>query len=211
MDKNVQSVLQKRMERTAAALRKNRFDAHVVQNREALLQKLQECLPAGASCAVGGSMTLFEAGVIDLLRSGDYTFYDRYAEGTDAKQVFRQSFSCDVYLASANAVTEEGEIYNMDGNGNRVAAIAYGPDKVILVAGCNKIVSNLEEARERNRRVAAPANARRLNKEGNPCYHTGICSDCSSPTRFCSHELVCHFQMVENRITVFLVGEELGY
>lgn len=211
MDPNLQTVIDQRLERTAKALRANRFDAHVLRSREELFAKLKDLIPQGASCSVGGSMTLFEAGVIDFLKSGDYRYLDRYAEGADLKQVFHDALGCQVYLMSSNAVTERGELYNMDGNGNRVAALAYGPEKVIVIAGCNKIVPDLEAARVRNRTVSAPANARRLGKEKNPCYHTGTCADCASDTRFCSLELVCRFQMNAGRIAVLLMNEPLGY
>lgn len=211
MDQNLQTVIEKRMQRTVDALNKHHFDAHLVKTREELLQKLSEYLPAGTSCSVGGSVTLFETGVIDYLKNGDFSYIDRYAPGADTRQCFRDALTCQVYLTSTNAITETGELYNMDGNGNRVAALIYGPDKVIVIAGYNKIVRDLDEARRRNREIAAPGNAVRLNKDGIPCFHTGYCTDCKSPGRFCCHEVVTHQQIVQGRITVLLVAEELGY
>lgn len=210
MDKHLQSVITKRLERTEKALNHNRFDAHVLGSREELMDKLREMIPPGTSCSVGGSMTLFETGVIDFLQSGDFHYLDRYAPEADHRQIYRDAFSCQVYLTSSNAITEDGKLYNMDGNGNRVAALIYGPDRVIVIAGYNKIVADLEAARQRNRQVSAPANAQRLGKEL-PCAHLGHCADCSSPQRFCSSEVIIHCQMVPGRITVLLLAEELGY
>lgn len=211
MDKNRQAITEKMLERTADALRKNRFGAFVIRSREELIEKLRELMPDGISCSVGGSVTLFEAGVVDFIKAGNYRYFDRYAEGAVGAEVYHQALGCDVYLMSSNAITEDGRLYNVDGNGNRVAALVYGPEKVIVVAGRNKIVPDLTAARERNRRIAAPANAVRLNKTEIPCYHTGVCADCNSPGRFCASELVTHCQMREGRVTLLLVNEDLGY
>lgn len=211
MDQHLSSVIDKQLARTAKALEKHRFEAKVIRSREELFAALREYLPAGASCTVGGSMTLFEAGVIDFLKNGDYRYLDRYAEGADVKEVYRQAFGCDVYLTSSNAITETGELYNMDGRGNRVAAMIYGPEKVVVVAGYNKIVPDLEAARERNRGISAPANALRLGKEDIPCYHAGRCQDCLSPGRFCNAEVVLNRPTLPGRIAVLLVNERLGY
>lgn len=210
MDANVTAVIEKRMERTVKALNGNRFDAHLIRSREELLPKLRELIPQGASCSVGGSVTLRELGILDFLAGGDYAYLDRYAEGADTQRVFHDALSCDVYLTSANAITERGELYNMDGRGNRVAAIAYGPEKVIVIAGYNKIVRDIDEARRRNRELAAPANTTRLGSD-TPCRYTGACADCKSPDRACCQELVSHWQYIPGRVAVLLLGEQLGY
>ena len=126
------------------------------------------------------------------------------------KQIFRQAFSADVYLMSSNAVTEEGELYNVDGNSNRVAALAYGPDSVIVVAGCNKIVPDIAAAVERVKKIAAPVNATRLHCS-TPCAKTGECMNCHSDGRICCNYLVSAQQRHQDRIKVILVGGELGY
>lgn len=213
MDENMTRILRLRMERTAEALRKNGFYAVLCENSAQALGRIKEMIPDHADVCVGGSMTLFECGALELLRSGKYTFYDRYADGLsreDIEEIFRKAFSCDTYLASANAVTEDGKIYNVDGNGNRVAAMIYGPRSVILIVGCNKIVENLDEARARVRCIAAPANAARL-KLDTPCTVTGKCMDCRSEKRICAAETVLSFCKPKERIKVILVGEELGY
>ena len=155
-------------------------------------------------------MTLSECGVLEHLKSDRYNYLDRYAAGADVQKIFRQAFFCDTYITSTNAVTEAGELYNIDGNGNRVAAMLFGPKSVIVVAGYNKIVANLEEARTRLRQIAAPANAVRLNM-ATPCKVLGSCKDCHSDGRICCDYVVMSQQRVANRVKVILVGEQLGY
>lgn len=213
MDKNAQFVYEKRVERTIDSLEKNNMNGYFVQNEEELIEKIKEIVQEGSTVSVGGSMTLFETGVINLLRNGKYNFLDRYKEGLtkeDIKDIFRKSFAADAYFASSNAVTEEGELYNVDGNGNRVAAMIYGPDKVIVIVGVNKIVKDVDEAIERNREISAPANAIRLNKN-TPCAKVGYCMDCSSSDRICSMYTLIRKQMVKGRIHVIIVNKNLGY
>lgn len=211
MDLHLQTLVDLKLERTAKALKKNQFDAHIIRSREELFATLRTYIPNGTSCSVGGSMTLQQTGILDFLKNGDFQYIDRYAEGADPHQVYHDALSCQVYLMSSNAVTEEGELLNMDGMGNRVAALIYGPEKVIVIAGYNKIVRTLEEARERNRRIAAPANARRLNLDMLPCFHTGTCMNCKTPGHFCSNEVISHYQMRPGRVVVLLMNESLGY
>jgi len=126
------------------------------------------------------------------------------------KKLYRNTFSADVYFTSTNAITEKGELYNVDGNGNRVAAMLYGPDKVIIIAGINKIVENIEEAIKRNERVSAPANCKRLNR-ATPCVKVGHCIDCSSEERICNEYTIIRRQGNKDRIHVIFLNEELGY
>lgn len=213
MDKNVLWLRECRINKTIKALEANRMNGYLVNSREELINKIEELTNKGDVVACGGSMSLFEAGVIEHLRSGRYEFLDRYKEGLkpeDIKNIYRASFSADVYFASSNAITEEGEIYNVDGNGNRVAAMLYGPDKVIIVVGYNKIVSDLEEAIERNRRISAPTNAKRLDKK-TPCAKIGTCMDCKSPEKICREYTLIRSQSNTDRIHVIFLNEELGY
>lgn len=210
MNKHAVTILEKRIERTVTALCKNNFDAHYIKDQEALIKKLDEIMPDGTSCSVGGSMTLYETGVIDYLKNGRFNYLDRYAEGADAVKIYHEALSCDVYFTSSNAITEKGELYNMDGNGNRVAAIVYGPKKVVVIAGANKIVKDINAAVEYKKAVAGPANAVRLGKDL-PCAKTGFCSDCKSPGRFCCHELISHYQLNKNRIAVLILPESYGF
>ncbi|WP_238884101.1 lactate utilization protein [Clostridium sp. YIM B02551] len=213
MDSNISYVKEKKIERVIDALNKNNINGYLVNSKEELIDKIKEIVKEGSKVACGGSMTLFETGIIEHLRSGRYDFLDRYKEGLtgeEIKNIFRQSFFSDAYFASSNAITESGEIYNVDGNGNRVAAMLYGPDKVIIVAGINKIVKDLDEAIKRNRTVSAPANAKRLNK-ATPCARVGYCMDCKSPDRLCREYTVIKSQGNKDRIHVIFLNEELGY
>ena len=188
MDKNVLWVNEQRILRTIKALEKNNMNGYMVASNVDLISKIEELISPKSKVSCGGSMTLFETGVIDHLKSGRYEFLDRYKEGLtqdEIKEIFRQSFLSDAYVTSTNAITENGEIYNVDGNGNRVAAMLYGPDKVIIVAGVNKIVPNVEEAIIRTKEYASPINAKRLNKE-TPCTKIGRCVECNSDNRICN-------------------------
>lgn len=213
MDKNLMGILEKQAVRTIENLAKNNMMGFYVQSKEQAVSKVAELMKEGELVSVGGSMTLFETGIIDHLRSGRYSFLDRYMEGlsrTQLEEIFRKSFFADTYLTSTNAITEAGELYNVDGNGNRVAAMIYGPRSVIVVAGINKIVKNVDEAVERVRRIAAPANSTRLDTK-TPCIRTGYCVDCKTEGRICCSYTVLGHQRQKDRIKVILIGENLGY
>lgn len=213
MNENVKWVVDKQVERTMAALKKNNMGAYYVESPEELHTLLGELMPNGQTISFGGAMTLFETNTLDWLREQEYNLLDRYAEGLtpdDIKQMYRDAFSADTYLTSTNAITEAGELYNVDGRGNRVAAMIYGPDQVIVVTGTNKIVRNHEEAIERNRRVAAPANVRRLDRK-TPCGSLGYCTDCDSPDRICSAYVTIRKQFDPDRLKVIFVEGDYGY
>lgn len=210
MNEHLSFVEEKRLQRVKAALEKNNMEAYIVNSAAEVVPLVSGMLAKGATVANGGSVTLAQCGVMDLLRSGSYNFLDRDAPGADVQVIFRQAFSADAYLASANAITENGEIYEMDGNSNRVAAMAFGPASVIVVAGRNKIVPDVAAAKQRNARFAAPANCHRLGC-ATPCATTGECVDCASPGRICCTEVIFHQQRVKGRFKVILVNEELGY
>ena len=210
MDKCKYDIVRLRMERCAEALRDNNMYCECVDSAEEALEVIESLMNEGDTVSVGGSMTLFETGIIDMLRCGKYNFLDRYAPGADVQSIYEAAFTSDVYLMSSNAITENGELYNIDGNGNRVAALTWGPKSVIVVAGYNKIVKDIDEAKSRVEELAAPANATRLGLE-NPCTKTGHCMNCASFSRICATTVICSRQRVQNRIKVILVGEELGY
>ena len=200
-----------RMERTADALRKNNMEATCVKTAQDVVPVVRSLLHPGDVVSNGGSVSLAETGVMDLLRSGEYRFLDREGlSGDELGRVYRDAVSADAYFASANAVTDAGEIFNVDGNGNRVAAIAFGPKKVILVVGCNKLVADLHEAETRLETLAAPANTKRLSC-ATPCRETGVCAHCHSPARVCCTYTVQRFQRQKGRIHVILVAEPLGF
>lgn len=213
MDQHVVWYKEKQLERTMKNLNRHNMESYYVENKEQLRLKLMELITENSIVGVGDSMTLFETGVIDLLRSGSYHFLDKYREGISSeekREVYIQNFSADYFLSSTNAVTEQGELYNIDGNGSRVAPILYGPGQVIIVAGTNKIVRNLEEAVLRVRQYTAPMDAKRLGKD-TPCAKVGYCVDCASPNRICNDFVTITGQFVKGRIKVIFVGEELGY
>jgi L-lactate utilization protein LutB len=213
MDKNMKWLKESRVSSTINSLKKNGMNGYLVNSHEELIDKVNELTNEGDTVSCGGSISLFETGVIDYLRSGKYNFLDRYEDGLskdDLKKLYRSTFSADVYFTSTNAITEKGELYNVDGNGNRVAAMLYGPDKVIIIAGVNKIVENIEEAIKRNERVSAPANCKRLNR-ATPCVKVGHCMDCSSEDRICNEYTIIKRQGNKDRIHVIFLNEELGY
>ena len=212
MDKNVKAARMATLERVAGALSANRMEARVVESREELLEILRGMLGKGDSIASGGSMTLEETGVNALLSGGDYDFYfrGRTDEKGEPVDVLRAAFSCDWYFSSSNAITEDGLLYNVDGNANRVAALCFGPKKVVIIAGYNKVVRNLHAAAERVRAIAAPANCIRLGKK-TPCASTGHCMDCKSPDHICCDRVIQGFQRDLERIKVFLLPEDFGY
>ena len=213
MNENVKWVNDKKIERTISNLEKNNIKGYYAKNNYEILNIIKGIAKEGEVVAVGGSMSLFETKVIDFLRSGRYDFLDRYKENLtpdDIKDIYRKSFSADTYFASANAITEEGEIFNVDGNGNRVAAMLYGPDKVILIVGVNKIVKNLDEAIKRNKDISGPANAKRLNTQ-TPCAKVGYCMDCKSKDRICCEYTVIKRQRIDNRMHVIFVNDIVGF
>lgn len=212
-DINLKWLEEKRINNTIEALKQNGMNGYFANSKEELIDKIIELTKEGDTVNCGGSMSLFETGVIEHLRCGRYNFQDRYVQGLSSeeiKNIYRGAFSADVYFSSTNAVTEDGELYNVDGTGNRIAALLYGPDKVILVVGKNKIVKNLEEAITRNERICAPTNCKRLERS-TPCVKTGHCMNCSSPERICNEYMVIKKQRDKNRIHVIFINESLGY
>jgi len=175
--------------------------------------ELKELIGENSVVGVVDSATLFETGVIDFLHKGNYTFLDKYREGItseEKKQIYIKNFSADTFMCSTNALTENGELYNIDGNGSRVAPMIYGPKQVILITGINKIVKNIEEAEKRVRSYSAPNDAKRLGKD-TPCTTLGYCVDCKSPNRICNDFTIIRGQFIKDRIKVIIVEKQLGY
>ena len=213
MDSNTKWVNEVKINRTLEALRKNNMEGFFINTHEELISKIEELVEPNSKVSFGGSVTLFETKVMQHLRSGRYELLDRYKEGLtqeEIKKIFRESFFCDAYFTSTNAITEEGELYNVDGNGNRVAAMLFGPEKVILVVGVNKIVKNIDEAVIRNREISAPANAKRLNKM-TPCTKVGYCVDCKGSDKICREFTVISSQGNKDRIHVIFINDNIGY
>ena len=169
-------------------------------------------IPKGATVAWGGSMTIRDMGLTAKLKAGDYEIYDRDDVNTleDKIRMYRKAFECDYYLSSVNAISEDGVIVNIDGNGNRVAAITWGPEHVILVVGLNKVCQDVDAAMKRARSEAAPINMARFDLN-TPCQKDGTCHDCLSPDSICNYISIQRMSHPAKRHTVVLVDESLGY
>ena len=194
-------------------LARRNMQAFYCPTAEEAVSKVLELIPAGSSVTWGGSMSIRDIGIPDALRAkGCYDVLDRdLVEGDEAKvQMYVRAFTTDVYLSSANAISEDGVIVNIDGNGNRVAAITWGPKKVIFVVGMNKVMPTVESALARARGVAAATNAQRFDID-TPCRTTGCCMNCNSPQSICSYIHFLRNSRGGNRHIVVLVGEDLGY
>ena len=194
-------------------LAKRRMEGYYCATAAEAKEKILSMIDSGTEVAFGGAMTLNESGILAALRERtDITLLDRDAAKTpeEAGKIYRQAFSADTYLMSTNAITMDGELINIDGRGNRVAALIFGPGQVIVVAGMNKVATDEAAGLARVRNVAAPANCIRLGKT-TPCTVTGRCGDCFGDASICSQIVVTRRSSELNRIKVILVGEELGY
>ncbi|XME02365.1 lactate utilization protein [Lachnospiraceae bacterium C1.1] len=163
----------------------------------------------GDSVTMGGAMSAHEIGLVDVIKNGNYNFIDR-DKTEDKRAAMLAAYDADVFLCSANAMTEDGILVNIDGNANRVSAIAQGPKKVIFIVGMNKICADTDSAMKRARNVAAPINAQRFNLS-TPCAKTGACMDCKSPDTICCQFLITRYSRHKDRIHVILVNENLGF
>ncbi len=173
------------------------------------LQKALELIPEKSSVTMGGAMSAHEIGLVEALKHGDYNFIDRDAM-EDKRAAMLAAYDADFFLSSVNAMTEDGELVNIDGNANRVSAIAQGPRKVLFIVGMNKICSDLDGAMKRARNIAAPTNAQRFGLS-TPCARTGSCMDCKSPDTICCQFLITRFSRHKDRIHVILVNDNLGF
>jgi hypothetical protein len=203
---------EKQVERTIGALKKNNFEAIYVPDSKAAFEEVMKRIPDGATVGVGGSVTLAQIGLLDAFKNRKIQFIwpQQQAKNDEERlELFRKCFSSDVFVASTNAITESGKLFNVDATGNRVGAMFIGPKKTIIVCGVNKIVKDLEAAEKRVREWTAPQNAKRLNRK-TPCAETGVCADCSSPDRICNIYVSLSKKPVRTEVIVILVGENLG-
>lgn len=193
-------------------LRSRHFDAYYCETKEEALSQVLGLIPEGSTVGWGGSVSAEEAGLIAAVRSGNFRPIDRDAAKTpeERTQIMKQAMLSDVFLTGTNALSLDGELVNIDGTGNRVAAIVYGPDSVIVLAGMNKVADTLEDAVTRARTVAAPMNSQRFDIQ-TPCNATGVCADCKSPQCICNQILITRHCRPAGRIKVILVGEDLGF
>ena len=196
-----------------ANLNKRNMEGYYCESSEELLTTLLPMIEEGSSIAWGGSESLKECGLMDALKeSGKYNLIDRSRAKTPEqdREVYLESAGSDYYLMSTNAITLEGELVNIDGNGNRVACLIHGPKYVFLVVGMNKVVTDIAEGLTRTQNIASPPNTIRLNKK-TPCAETGVCAGCLSPDCICSQVVITRRSRHEGRIKVFLVAENLGF
>lgn len=194
-------------------LEKRQMEGYYCPDSASAVQKALELMPKGSSIGWGGSMTLTETGLMDALRADDsYRLIDRDTAKTPEEQrrLYGDICCSDFFLMSTNAITLDGELINIDGRGNRVAFLCYGPANVIILAGMNKLAPDVPSGFKRVRDIASPPNTVRLNKK-TPCAVTGRCGDCFSPDCICSQCVITRRSGIPNRIKVILIGEELGY
>lgn len=194
-------------------LAKRRIEGCYCATIEDAEKKAFSYLTENCTVSFGGSMTLEDTGMLTALRHDpNIHLIDRATASTpeEAKKMYHDALSADFYFMSTNAITVDGELVNIDGNGNRVAALIYGPENVIIMAGMNKVSANVEEALSRIHNTATPMNSHRLNKK-TPCSATGVCADCLSPDCICNQVVITRRSGIEGRIKVILIGEELGY
>ena len=193
-------------------LERRHFEAYYCETSQEAIGRVKQLMPVGSSVTWGGYDTIRRMGLVDALHKADYQVYDRDLTETREQQldIYRKAFTCDYYLSSANAISEDGVIVNVDGNGNRVAAITWGPSHVIFVIGINKVTKDVESALARARGTASPINAQRFDIN-TPCKKDGVCHNCKSEDCICSCIHFLRHSRPARRHIVVLVGEELGY
>lgn len=211
MDISKERYYEKRGKILVNNLKNRHFDAYYCATKEEALATALSLMPEGVSVGWGGAMSCEQISLIDALRAGNYKVFDReYCAPEDREKLAMDCLGADFFLTGANGLSLTGEMVNIDGTGNRVAAIVYGPKNVIVVAGMNKVEDTLQAAITRARTVAAPMNQQRFLRENNPCTVTGSCADCKSETCICNQILVTRHCRPVGRIKFILVGEELG-
>ena len=192
-----------------AGLKSRNMSGYYAKDKEEALRISLSLIPEGSSISMGGAMSVHEIGLSEALKNGNYNFIDRDAY-EDKRAAMLAAYDADVFLASCNAMTSDGILVNIDGNSNRVSAIAQGPRKVVFIVGMNKVCPDVDAALKRARNVAAPTNVQRFNLS-TPCAKTGKCMDCKSPDTICCQFLITRFSRHKDRIHVILVGEDLGF
>ncbi len=190
-------------------LKSRNMSGYYAKSKEEALQKALELIPEGATVTMGGAMSAHEIGLVQALKDGNYNFIDR-DQAEDKRAAMLAAYDADVFLSSANAITNDGVLVNIDGNSNRVSAIAQGPKKVVFIVGMNKVCDDVDGAMKRARNVAAPINAQRFGLN-TPCAKTGACFNCKSPDTICCQFLITRYSRHEGRIHVILVNDSLGF
>lgn len=195
-----------------SAFNKRNIDGYYCETKQEALNKALELIEENSTVTWGGSQTIYQIGLVDAVSKGNYQVFNRDTANTieEKQEISRKAFYCDYYLASCNAVSEDGKLINIDGTSNRVAAIAFGPQNVILVVGMNKVEKDEVSAVNRARNRASVMNSLRLGVN-TPCVKTGTCHDCTSEDCICCQIVITRMSRIKNRIKVILVGEDLGF
>ena len=190
---------------------KARFmEPYFCETKEEALNKALELIEEGTTVSWGGTMTMKEIGLDTALKNGNYNILDR-ENAKEGQDIAREAFFADYYIMSANAICDDGQLINIDGNGNRCAALIFGPKNVIVIAGMNKVVQGYENALNRARTVAAPINVQRFPDKVTGCSKTGKCTDCKSPDTICCNIVTTRISRPQGKIKVILVNEDLGF
>lgn len=203
---------QKKAKSLIKALGKRNMEGFYVENKLEAKNKILDLISEEASISWGGSMTLKEIGIFEELEKRNFKLLDRSKAKTaaESEKIYHQALNADYYLMSSNAITQDGKLVNVDGNGNRLAALIYGPKNVIIVAGINKLTIDEESAIKRVRNQAAPPNSMRLNQK-TPCAKTGFCNNCQIEDTICCQTVITRRSRHEGRIKLIIVGENLGF
>ncbi len=190
-------------------LQSRNMTGYYAASKEEALKKALELIPEGASVTMGGCQTAADIGLTNILESGKYNYLDRN-HAKDKRAAELAAYSADYFIASANAITNDGVIVNIDGNCNRISCLAYGPEHVLYLVGMNKVCPNVDSAIKRARNVAAPINATRFGVN-TPCTKTGACADCKSPETICCNFLITRYERHAGRVSVILINDNLGF
>lgn len=209
MNENISIRNEKLAQKVIKGLESRNMSGYYAASAEEAKKIALELIPEGSSVTMGGGMSVHEIGLVDALKTGNYNFIDRDAV-EDKRAAMLAAYDADFFLSSCNAITEDGILINIDGNANRVSAIAQGPKKVLFIVGMNKVCSDVDGAMKRARNVAAPINAQRFGLN-TPCTKTGACFDCKSPDTICCQFLMTRFSRHADRIHVILVNDSLGF
>lgn len=209
MNENIVKRNEKLAQKVIKGLNSRNMSGYYASSAEEAKKIALELIPEGSTVTMGGGMSVHEIGLVEALKEGNYSFLDR-DEVQDKRAAMLAAYDADFFLSSCNAITEDGILINIDGNSNRVSAIAQGPKKVLFIVGMNKVCDDVDGAIKRARNVAAPINAQRFGLD-TPCSKTGSCMNCKSPDTICCQFLITRFSRHEGRIHVILVNDSLGF
>ena len=212
MNENVAKRNRLLADKVIKGLESRNMKGYYAESKEEALKKALELIPEGSSITMGGAMSAHEIGLVEAVKKGNYNFIDRDVAKTpeEKRAVMLKGYDADFFLASVNAMTDDGVLVNIDGNSNRVSMIAQGPKKVLFIVGMNKVCDDIDGAMKRARSVAAPINAQRFGLS-TPCSKSGTCFNCKSPDTICCQFLITRFSRHEGRIHVILVNDNLGF